>query len=251
LTEISRADCSVLYALVHIPQHPNIYIGSFALHLFLNSSTSNKYTNELNMAIDAPAILGEPVTFPNGMKAPNRFLKVCSVWRKRSRSTYPFLDFLQSAMTERLCTYDDTDLNARGKPTPEYIKLYEEWGKGQIGVIVLVSSLPHHLFDQSSHLLVPTGQHPRSPRRSRGQEERNHRQDQRESCIFRQRSTRAQPLSSSHGTPSKHLSPSSQPPKPTACSASDNSPMAADKSARKSPSTPSPQVMFRLLPWVA
>lgn len=29
------------------------------------------------MAIDAPAILGEPITFPNGMKAPNRFLKVC------------------------------------------------------------------------------------------------------------------------------------------------------------------------------
>ena len=41
-------------------------------------------------------------------------------------------------MTERLCTYDDNDLDARGKPTPEYIKLYEEWGKGEIGVIVLV-----------------------------------------------------------------------------------------------------------------
>jgi 2,4-dienoyl-CoA reductase-like NADH-dependent reductase (Old Yellow Enzyme family) len=46
--------------------------------------------------------------------------------------------FPQSAMTERLCTYDDNDLDARGKPTPEYIKLYEEWGKGEIGTIVLV-----------------------------------------------------------------------------------------------------------------
>jgi hypothetical protein len=41
-------------------------------------------------------------------------------------------------MTERLCTYDDNDLDARGKPTPEYLKAYEEWGKGQIGVVVLV-----------------------------------------------------------------------------------------------------------------
>jgi hypothetical protein len=153
-------------------------------------------------------------------------------------------------MTERLCTYDDNDLDARGKATPEYIKLYEEWGKGQIGVIVLVSLLPYHLFDKSSHP-APTGQHPRSPRRSRGQEERNHRQDQRESFIFRQRKTNARPSSCSHGMPSKHSSPSSQPPKPTACSASDNSPTAVDKSARKSPSTPFPQVTSRLLPWVA
>ncbi|KAJ9112636.1 hypothetical protein QFC19_000656 [Naganishia cerealis] len=75
------------------------------------------------MAIDAPAILGEPITFPNGMSAPNRFLK--------------------SAMTERLCTYDDNDLDARGKPTPEYVKTYEEWGKGQIGVVVL-GNIPIH-----------------------------------------------------------------------------------------------------------
>jgi hypothetical protein len=28
------------------------------------------------MTLDAPAILGEPIKFPNGMSAPNRFLKV-------------------------------------------------------------------------------------------------------------------------------------------------------------------------------
>ncbi|KAJ9112703.1 hypothetical protein QFC22_006205 [Naganishia vaughanmartiniae] len=75
------------------------------------------------MTLDAPAILGEPIKFPNGMSAPNRFLK--------------------SAMTERLCTYDDNDLDARGKPTPEYVKAYEEWGKGQIGVVVL-GNIPVH-----------------------------------------------------------------------------------------------------------
>ncbi|GAA6045490.1 hypothetical protein JCM8097_006811, partial [Rhodosporidiobolus ruineniae] len=41
------------------------------------------------------------------------------------------------AMTERLCTYSQDNLDERGKPTPEYIKLYEEWGKGAIGTIVL------------------------------------------------------------------------------------------------------------------
>jgi hypothetical protein len=28
-------------------------------------------------------------------------------------------------MTERLCSYDQEDLDARGKPSPEYLKLYE------------------------------------------------------------------------------------------------------------------------------
>ncbi|CDZ96185.1 nadh oxidase [Phaffia rhodozyma] len=45
--------------------------------------------------------------------------------------------FLKSAMTERLCTFSQEDHGARGKSTPEYVRLYEEWGKGEIGVIVL------------------------------------------------------------------------------------------------------------------
>lgn len=52
-------------------------------------------------------------------------------------------------MTERLCTYDDNDLDARGKPTPEYVKLYEEWGKGEIGVIVLVCGFHFTVFCKS------------------------------------------------------------------------------------------------------
>jgi len=41
-------------------------------------------------------------------------------------------------MTERLCTYDQVDLNERGKPTQEYYNLYKRWGEGGIGIIVLV-----------------------------------------------------------------------------------------------------------------
>ncbi|GAA5902154.1 hypothetical protein JCM6882_006715 [Rhodosporidiobolus microsporus] len=62
-------------------------------------------------------LLGTPITFPRcGKVAPTRTLK--------------------SAMTERLCTYDQENLDERGKPTEEYRKLYEVWGEGQIGVIV-------------------------------------------------------------------------------------------------------------------
>ncbi|GAA5892582.1 hypothetical protein JCM6882_005652 [Rhodosporidiobolus microsporus] len=63
-------------------------------------------------------LLGTPITFPRcGKTAPTRTLK--------------------SAMTERLCTYDQDNLDERGKPTEEYRRLYEVWGEGQIGVIVL------------------------------------------------------------------------------------------------------------------
>jgi 2,4-dienoyl-CoA reductase-like NADH-dependent reductase (Old Yellow Enzyme family) len=61
-------------------------------------------------------MLETPITFHHsGKTADNRIMK--------------------SAMTERLCLWDD-DLaasDARGTPTPEYLKLYEEWGKGGMG----------------------------------------------------------------------------------------------------------------------
>jgi hypothetical protein len=42
-------------------------------------------------------------------------------------------------MTERLCTWDDDNSTECGKPTPEYLHLYEEWGQGQIGCAALPS----------------------------------------------------------------------------------------------------------------
>lgn len=41
-------------------------------------------------------------------------------------------------MTERLCSWGENGALTNGKPTPEYLKLYEEWGAGAIGTIVLV-----------------------------------------------------------------------------------------------------------------
>jgi 2,4-dienoyl-CoA reductase-like NADH-dependent reductase (Old Yellow Enzyme family) len=40
-------------------------------------------------------------------------------------------------MTERLCTWDDANPEECGKPTEEYLQLYTEWAKGQIGITIL------------------------------------------------------------------------------------------------------------------
>jgi hypothetical protein len=86
--------------------------------------------------------LRQPVKFArSGKIAPNVFLKVrcalalfsMTIWRVDRCCA------LQSAMTERLCTWDDANPNECGKPTPEYLHLYEEWGQGQIGCAALPS----------------------------------------------------------------------------------------------------------------
>lgn len=75
------------------------------------------------LRVDGPkvdvSILNQPITFPfSGRTAKNRFLK--------------------APMTERLCHWskEGEDISARGYPSKEYEKLYEIWGKGEIGVIV-------------------------------------------------------------------------------------------------------------------
>ncbi|WAR60336.1 hypothetical protein PtB15_9B273 [Puccinia triticina] len=73
--------------------------------------------------MDPIEVVSRPIQFQGGLKALNRTLK--------------------SAMTERLCTYDDVDLEDRGKPTPEYEELYRVWGEGKIGTIIL-GNIPVH-----------------------------------------------------------------------------------------------------------
>lgn len=51
--------------------------------------------------------------------------------------------FLKSAMTERLCSYDQAKLDERGKPSKGYVHLYDEWGAGGIGTIIL-GNIPIH-----------------------------------------------------------------------------------------------------------
>jgi 2,4-dienoyl-CoA reductase-like NADH-dependent reductase (Old Yellow Enzyme family) len=60
-------------------------------------------------------VVGQFITFSNGIVSQNRFLK--------------------SAMTERMCTWGEK-LSERGHPTPEYERMYETWGKGGTGIIV-------------------------------------------------------------------------------------------------------------------
>ncbi|KAL8292898.1 hypothetical protein RQP46_000592 [Phenoliferia psychrophenolica] len=70
------------------------------------------------------SLIASPLTFHHsGKVAPNRLGK--------------------SAMTERLCVWNDDPAEAgnRGQPTPAYLHLYEEWGKGAIGTII-VGNIP-------------------------------------------------------------------------------------------------------------
>ncbi|KAJ2894034.1 hypothetical protein MKZ38_007976 [Zalerion maritima] len=83
------------------------------------------------------ARLGEPITFPvSGRTAPNRFLN--------------------AAMSESLCTWDDVDFSKRGLPTPEYISLYKAWGQGGWGQNVTgnVQIEPDHV-ETSGNAIIP------------------------------------------------------------------------------------------------
>ncbi|KAL7266303.1 NADH-dependent flavin oxidoreductase [Rhizina undulata] len=74
------------------------------------------------------SVLGEEIVLPfSGLVAPNRFMK--------------------GPMTERLSSWDEEDLDKRGKPTQALIDLYERWGEGQIGVIITGNIMvdPGHL----------------------------------------------------------------------------------------------------------
>ncbi|POW14155.1 hypothetical protein PSTT_03242, partial [Puccinia striiformis] len=73
--------------------------------------------------MDPIEVLSQPIQFKGGVRAPNRTLK--------------------SAMTEHLCTFDQEDLDARGKPTDGFVELYRVWGLGKIGIIIL-GNIPIH-----------------------------------------------------------------------------------------------------------
>lgn len=78
-----------------------------------------------------PSPLGQPLKFEfSGLTAKNRFMK--------------------AAMTERLSTWDPSDLKKRGVPTPELINVYRRWGEGGFGVI-----LSGNVMIEYDHLEAP------------------------------------------------------------------------------------------------
>lgn len=63
------------------------------------------------------SLLAQPLHFEfSGRSAPNRFLK--------------------SAMTEKISSWDNTDLSKRGIPTRELANLYRRWGEADIGLVL-------------------------------------------------------------------------------------------------------------------
>lgn len=53
-------------------------------------------------------------------------------------------------MTEYMCSWSDTERDARGVPTPEYINLYRTWGDGGFGVV-----LTGHILIDFDHIEGP------------------------------------------------------------------------------------------------
>ncbi|CEL52828.1 hypothetical protein RSOLAG1IB_11173 [Rhizoctonia solani AG-1 IB] len=69
-------------------------------------------------------LLGESITMPfSGKIAKSRFLK--------------------AALTERMSSWDQHDPSKRGVPHERLIKLYEEWGKGDWGIISTGNVMVH------------------------------------------------------------------------------------------------------------
>lgn len=87
-------------------------------------------------AIDGSA-LGRPLEFVfSGRTAPNRFLK--------------------GAMSERMASWSEDDLSARGTPSDELIEAYRVWGEGEIGLILTGNVMidPEQL-ETEGNLVIP------------------------------------------------------------------------------------------------
>ncbi|KAI8458738.1 hypothetical protein BY996DRAFT_4576812, partial [Phakopsora pachyrhizi] len=61
---------------------------------------------------------------------------------------------VKSSMSERLCTFDETDLDKRGNPTSDYLKLYKVWGEVKIGIIILGNISIHREYLEARGNLV-------------------------------------------------------------------------------------------------
>ncbi|KAE8370134.1 NADH oxidase [Aspergillus caelatus] len=64
--------------------------------------------------------------------------------------------FLKAAMSERLSTWSEDDLSARGIPSDELVKAYHVWGKGDIGMILTGNVMidPQQL-ETEGNLIIP------------------------------------------------------------------------------------------------
>ncbi|KAK7750471.1 hypothetical protein SLS62_007550 [Diatrype stigma] len=95
-----------------------------------------RFSSGSNVKAD-PKPLGEPLVFPFSKRtAQNRFLNV--------------------AMSERMASFDASDVASRGIPSEEMVRLYGRWGEGRWGQILTGNLMihPEHL-EAAGNLIVP------------------------------------------------------------------------------------------------
>lgn len=88
------------------------------------------YTRFPNAVPVSPNVLGEHLTFPNGLQARNRFLK--------------------AALTEIQSVYDPENPKKHGLPTESILNIYDKWGNGQFGMILTSNVLVDPVSDELS-----------------------------------------------------------------------------------------------------
>jgi 2,4-dienoyl-CoA reductase-like NADH-dependent reductase (Old Yellow Enzyme family) len=83
--------------------------------------------------------LGKPLEFAfSGRAAPNRFLK--------------------GAMTERVCSWDPENVEARGIPSDQLVNIYRRWGEGGIGLILTGNIIiDYYHLEAMGNPIIPRG----------------------------------------------------------------------------------------------
>ncbi|VDO97552.1 unnamed protein product, partial [Heligmosomoides polygyrus] len=130
----------------HKPQATTLYFGGLLkLSAAYETHEPQPEQFDLDRSIHArlPAakadvsILGQQLTFRNGRKAQNRFLK--------------------AALTERISSWDPKDPSKRGVPTEGLVNLYDKWGHGKFGMILTGNICVDPVLDETmekTHLRV-------------------------------------------------------------------------------------------------
>lgn len=66
--------------------------------------------------------------------------------------------FLKGAMTERMSSWNPTELEKRGVPSPELVNVYKRWGEGGFGVVLSGNvMIEYDHLESAGNAIIPQG----------------------------------------------------------------------------------------------
>ena len=133
-----------------------LYYFRIAAFIFKSSSITNKEWHQqrgmivkryLQVTMQSQLLEFALMTCPEPLAQPLRF--------EFSRRTAPNR-FLKAAMTERLSSWDPTNLEARGIPLKNLINVYKRWGEGGPGLILTGNIMIElHQLEAAGNPIIP------------------------------------------------------------------------------------------------